>query len=523
MGGGADTAEVRANVIAPFHWQTHVMVLASKKGYRTRWGGSSAGSLFGSSSYKLTQSGNSFRTIWCSYQILIVRSGCDAGEYASAPGVCHDCPNGQYSVIAAESCAYDAASCPAGTAPTPPAACDECEPGKFSTGSAAACSLCPAGFYSSIRKSTSCTACPSGYHSVAGSTKCSGLGGCGTQNWIRLASSLAGQQLIGRVEICWKGVWGTVCDDYFGSNDARVLARDLGEANVVAYTCCNRYTAPYISWSTPIHLDDLRCWGTEDSIEDCASRGWGRHNCGHSEDVGLSVSCPVGRFGRRDDDGYFYGCQSCPSGWFTSAGGAALCTKCEPGQYSAETSSPACSSCESGRYSVAGAASCEYNRSNCPFGTVANASISGCVECAPGRFHPGGDACDECPAGYSQEAYAMQECELCDPGKYASATEMANCSSCAAGRASSTPGATSAGSCLECPLGRRSSIDNSICQGCTAGKYGDETGKAVCKRKQESIHSDMPPRHKRPPACQIVPLEGLRLNRTACEDCAAGL
>jgi len=44
-----------------------------------------------------------------------------------------------------------------------------------------------------------------------------------------------------------------------------------------------------------IWLDNVECTGSETHIFDCRHNGWGRHNCGHSEDV--SIRCHSSTYG----------------------------------------------------------------------------------------------------------------------------------------------------------------------------------------------------------------------------------
>ena len=88
----------------------------------------------------------------------------------------------------------------------------------------------------------------------------------------------------GRVEVFYKGIWGTVCDDQWGTPDGGVVCRQLGFPDVSSTSCC----AKYGRGSDPIWLDNgLNCGGGEASLQTCSNYGWGNVGCSHSEDAGV--------------------------------------------------------------------------------------------------------------------------------------------------------------------------------------------------------------------------------------------
>nr|KAG5685298.1 hypothetical protein BaRGS_016364 [Batillaria attramentaria] len=88
----------------------------------------------------------------------------------------------------------------------------------------------------------------------------------------------------GRVEIRLGRDWGTVCDDHFDANAARVVCKQLGYPSNGAIAVSTMGFGP---GQGRILLDDVTCTGNETSILDCGHAPLGNNDCDHGEDAGV--------------------------------------------------------------------------------------------------------------------------------------------------------------------------------------------------------------------------------------------
>ena len=90
----------------------------------------------------------------------------------------------------------------------------------------------------------------------------------------------------GRVEVFYRGAWGTVCDDNWDVLNARVVCRELGYEGAVSAPG----RAHFGRGTGEIWLDNVRCTGSESRLHYCPHNGVGNDDCTHSKDAGVVCS-----------------------------------------------------------------------------------------------------------------------------------------------------------------------------------------------------------------------------------------
>uniref|UniRef100_A0A8C4SIV7 Soluble scavenger receptor cysteine-rich domain-containing protein SSC5D n=1 Tax=Erpetoichthys calabaricus TaxID=27687 RepID=A0A8C4SIV7_ERPCA len=88
----------------------------------------------------------------------------------------------------------------------------------------------------------------------------------------------------GRVDVYYKGQWGTVCSTNWRIEEVQLVCKLMG--------CGEAETVPQMripSGDAPIWLDNVHCTGNETFLWECPSNPWGQHECDHS--IAATVVC----------------------------------------------------------------------------------------------------------------------------------------------------------------------------------------------------------------------------------------
>ncbi|KAH9508830.1 hypothetical protein Btru_050160 [Bulinus truncatus] len=100
-----------------------------------------------------------------------------------------------------------------------------------------------------------------------------------------------GDATSGRIEIFANSQWGTICDDHWDDNDAKVVCHMMGFSK--AYAKATGQSSQGNGFGL-ISLDEVNCTGTENHIVDCGvgPQNWAVHDCSHKDDAGVNCEPP---------------------------------------------------------------------------------------------------------------------------------------------------------------------------------------------------------------------------------------
>jgi len=90
-----------------------------------------------------------------------------------------------------------------------------------------------------------------------------------------------------RLETLYNGVWGSVCGEDWGPHSTRTMCKALGLPG------SGRVKFNFVSGAMGtgskghVWLSKVQCKGSEGDVADCKHSGFGKHTCGHYNEVGL--------------------------------------------------------------------------------------------------------------------------------------------------------------------------------------------------------------------------------------------
>jgi hypothetical protein len=109
------------------------------------------------------------------------------------------------------------------------------------------------------------------------------LKGVCTDGDVRLEDGV--REYEGRIEVCYDGEWGAVCDDGINDSVAEVVCRQLG------FSLHNpKVVFEFGGGGDRILLDDIQCDGNEANVLQCIHNGIDIHNCVQYEHAGVSCA-----------------------------------------------------------------------------------------------------------------------------------------------------------------------------------------------------------------------------------------
>ncbi|KAH3710081.1 hypothetical protein DPMN_069547 [Dreissena polymorpha] len=123
-------------------------------------------------------------------------------------------------------------------------------------------------------------------------TSCSHLHdvGVGCASSIRMVNGTSTTN--GRLEVYFRGQWGTVCDRNFGASDAQVVCNQLNFPYFSGYNSV-KTGSYYGSGNRPVVIDNVGCNGDEIDIALCASNPWLSSTCSDNSIVGVDCGTSV--------------------------------------------------------------------------------------------------------------------------------------------------------------------------------------------------------------------------------------